>query len=84
MGIHKGTKLTENPKKHTLNFRYDDETEKKLNYLSKKEKLTKAEIIRKGIDIDYSKSEITLYEIFYHKGYLISSKFWKRGIIHER
>lgn len=54
MGIHKGTKLTENPKKHTLNFRYDDETEKKLNYLSKKEKLTKAEIIRKGIDIQYN------------------------------
>ena len=55
MGIHKGTKLTDNPKKHTLNFRYDDETEKKLSYLSEKRNLTKAEIIRKGIDIQYNK-----------------------------
>ena len=57
MGIHKGTKLTDNPKKHTLNFRYDDETEKKLNYLSEKESLTKSEIIRNGIDIQYRKKE---------------------------
>lgn len=54
MGIPKGTKLTDAPKKHTLKFRYDDETEKKLNYLSEKKNISKAEVIRKGIEIQYN------------------------------
>lgn len=54
MGIPKGTKLTDVPKNHTLKFRYDDETEKKLNYLSEKKNISKAEVIRKGIEIQYN------------------------------
>lgn len=54
MGIPKGTKLTDAPKNHTLKFRYDDETEKKLNYLSEKKNISKSEVIRKGIEIQYN------------------------------
>ena len=54
MGIPKGTKLTDAPKNHTLKFRYDDETEKKLNYLSEKKNMSKSEVIRKGIEIQYN------------------------------
>ena len=57
MGIPKGTKLTNAPKNHTLKFRYDDETESKLNYLSEKKKTSKAEVIRNGIEIQYNKEK---------------------------
>lgn len=58
MGIPKGTKLTDNPKNYTMKFRYDDETAKKLNYVAQRDNLTKAEVVRKGIDIQYdSKKE---------------------------
>ena len=45
MGIHKGTKLTESPKNNTLKFRYDDETAEQLEYLSKKNDVSKSEIV---------------------------------------
>ncbi len=54
MGIHKGTKLTEAPKNNTLKFRYDDETAEQLEYLSKKNDVSKSEIVRKGIEIQYN------------------------------
>lgn len=54
MGIHKGTKLTDNPKNHTLKFRYDDETSKKLEYVAEKCNMTKSEVVRKGIEIQYN------------------------------
>lgn len=57
MGIHKGTKLTENPKNHTLKFRYDDETSEKLEFLAKKNDITKSEVVRKGIEIQYNSSK---------------------------
>lgn len=57
MGIHKGTKLTETPKKHTLNFRYDDETAEKLEYVAKKCNITKSEVVRSGIEIQYNKEK---------------------------
>lgn len=58
MGIPKGTKLTDNPKNYTMKFRYDDETAKKLDYVAQRDNLTKAEVVRKGIDIQYdSKKE---------------------------
>lgn len=53
MGIHKGTKLTNTPKVHSLKFRYDDETAKKLDYLAEKKNVPKAEIIRTGIEIQF-------------------------------
>ena len=54
MGIHKGTKLSDSPKINTLKFRYDDTTKRQLEYLSKKEDVSKAEIIRRGIEIQYN------------------------------
>lgn len=54
LGIHKGTKLTDSPKKHTLNFRYDDETSEKLEYVAEKCNITKSEVVRKGIEIQYN------------------------------
>ena len=53
MGISKGTKLTDNPKTHTLKFRYDDETERQLLALTENKKKSKSEIIRDGIAIQY-------------------------------
>ena len=57
VGIHKGTKLTETPKNHTLNFRYDEETSEKLEYVAKKCSMTKSEVVRKGIEIQYDKEK---------------------------
>ena len=54
MGIHKGTKLTDSPKKYTLNFRYDDETSEKLEYVAEKCNMTKADVVRRGIEIQYN------------------------------
>ena len=53
IGIHKGTKLTDTPKNHSLKFRYDDETAKKLDYLTEKKQVSKADVIRKGIEIQF-------------------------------
>lgn len=57
MGIHKGTKLTDTPKNHTLKFRYDDDTSEKLEYLAQKNGITKSEVVRKGIEIQYDKEK---------------------------
>lgn len=57
MGIHKGTKLTDNPKNHILKFRCDDETSEKLEYLAENKGITKSEVIRKGIEIQYDKEK---------------------------
>ncbi len=57
MGIHKGTKLTDAPKNHSLKFRYDDEIAEKLDFLTKKHKVSKAEVIRAGIEIQFEKEK---------------------------
>ena len=57
MGIPKGMKLTDTPKTNRVAFRFDDETAKKLNYLVKAKKCTKAEIIRIGIEKQYEELE---------------------------
>lgn len=53
MGIHKGTKLTDTPKDRTLKVRFDEQTEKRLVAICEKSNLTKAQVIRNGIDIQY-------------------------------
>jgi predicted DNA-binding protein len=53
MGIPKGTKLTDNPKSTTFKVRLDEETAKKLEVVSSKTKVSKAEVIRTGIDIQF-------------------------------
>lgn len=53
--MKKGTKLTENPKDYMLRVRMDSDTTKKLDYLSEKFKVSKSEIVRKGIEEQYQK-----------------------------
>ena len=53
MGIHKGTKLTDNPKNQSVRVRMDEGTMKKLDYLTEKQKSSKSDVIRKGIEIQY-------------------------------
>lgn len=57
MGIHKGTKLTQNPKDTSIRVRVDKQTIEKLNYLTRKENTTKSEVIRKGIEIQFDQIE---------------------------
>ncbi|MDE6914929.1 MAG: hypothetical protein K2P35_14740, partial [Lachnospiraceae bacterium] len=57
VGIHKGTKLTDVPKNHSLKFRYDDETAKKLDFLVEKHHVSKADVIRKGIEIQFNEEK---------------------------
>lgn len=53
MGISKGTKLTDNPKNTTFKVRLDEENSKRLEIVSAETKVSKAEVIRKGIDIQF-------------------------------
>ncbi|MBR7132791.1 MAG: hypothetical protein IKD04_04610 [Clostridia bacterium] len=57
MGIQKGTKLTDNPKDRTLKIRFDAETEKKLNKICSLTNKSKAQVIRDGIDKQYTEIE---------------------------
>lgn len=54
MGIKKGTKLSDNPKKDTFKFRLDENTNKKLEEISITTGKSKSEIIRDGIDIQHN------------------------------
>ena len=49
MGIHKGTKLTDNPKDFMLRVRLDRETLEQLDECCEVEQLSRSEIVRKGI-----------------------------------
>lgn len=53
--MKKGTKLTNNPKDYMLRVRMDKNTSEKLEYLSKKMKLSKSEVVRIGIEEQYKK-----------------------------
>jgi predicted transcriptional regulator len=53
MGIHKGTKLTDAPKNQMLRVRIDEVTAQKLEELAQRQKISKSEIIRKGIELQY-------------------------------
>lgn len=53
--LEKGSKLTDNPKDTMLRVRIDKTTVEKLNYLSSKTGKSKSEIVRDGIDEQYSK-----------------------------
>lgn len=53
MGIKKGTILTDNPKGNTLKFRLDDETMDQLRIIAEKNNVSKSEVIREGIRIQY-------------------------------
>lgn len=53
--LKKGTKLTDNPKNYMLRVRMDEKTVEKLNLICEKEKITRSEAVRQGIDILYQK-----------------------------
>lgn len=57
MGIHKGTKLTNNPKNKEIKVRIDENTSEKLDFLAKKKSVTKSDIVRMGIEIQYDKEK---------------------------
>ncbi len=57
MGIQKGTKLTNNPKNKTFKIRLDESTAEKLEYLAEKQQVSKSDIIRKGIDVQYEQKK---------------------------
>ena len=57
MGIKKGTRLTDTPKDRELKFRYDADTDMKLQAVCNATGKTKAQVIREGIDKLYSELE---------------------------
>lgn len=54
MGIHKGTKLTDNPKITTVKARVNADTLEKLDCLVTEQNSSRSEVIRNGIEIQYS------------------------------
>lgn len=55
--MKKGTKLTDNPKDFMLRVRLDNETVKKLDSVCEKQKKSRSEVVRNGIDEQYQKSK---------------------------
>ena len=53
MGIHKGTKLTDNPKGVTVKARMDAEILRKLDCLVSEQNSDRSKVIRQGIEIQY-------------------------------
>lgn len=57
VGIHKGTKLTNNPKDVTVKARMDAETLEKLDCLVSEQNSDRSKIIRRGIEIQYEQRQ---------------------------
>lgn len=55
MGIKKGTKLTDNPKSIMYQIRMTEEEDRVVKEIMKRDNLTKSEVIRKGIELQYNK-----------------------------
>ena len=49
----KGQKIKDDPINKLVNFRINDETNKQLEFVSQKNNVSKSEVIRKGIEIQY-------------------------------
>lgn len=54
MGIKKGTKLTDTPKDKVLRIRIDDKTEDELETVCRHTKMSKSDVVRKGIEQQYN------------------------------
>ena len=48
-----GQKIKDNPKDKRIEIRMDDETVRKLDVLADEQKVSRAEVIRQGIEIQY-------------------------------
>ena len=57
MGIKKGTKLTDSPKEFMLRVRLDTGTLSKLDECCKRENLSRSEIVRRGIELQFKAKE---------------------------
>ena len=53
MSPAKGQKVKDDPINKLVHFRANQETNEKLEYISEKTNMSKSEIIRKGIEIQY-------------------------------
>ena len=51
--MKKGTKLTNNPKDYMLRVRMDKETLKKLDFICEEQEISRSEVVRNGIDVQY-------------------------------
>lgn len=51
--MKKGTKLTNNPKDYMLRVRMDNETVKKLDFITESMGISRSEAVRKGIEEQY-------------------------------
>lgn len=51
--LKKGTKLTDNPKDYMLRVRLDEKTLEKLNCIADNFNVSRSEIVRKGIELQY-------------------------------
>ena len=49
----KGQKIKDDPINKLVHFRIKDETNKQLEFVSQKNNVSKSEVIRKGIEIQY-------------------------------
>lgn len=57
MGIKKGTKLTDTPKDISYYIRVDSETDEKAKAVCEKERISKSELVRQGIELKYRNME---------------------------
>lgn len=57
MGIKKGTKLTDTPKNKVLRIRIDDDTNSKLEAVCDQLKMSKSDVVRKGIEMQYAETK---------------------------
>ncbi len=53
--MKKGTKLTDNPKDYMLRVRMDEETVKKLDFITETLDKSRSEVVRNGIEEQYQK-----------------------------
>jgi hypothetical protein len=53
--MKKGTKLTDNPKDYMLRVRMDKETVDKLDIICENQEISRSEVVRNGIELQYQK-----------------------------
>lgn len=57
-----GQKIKDNPKDFMLRTRLDEETLSKLDYSAEKFKVSRSEIVRRGIEYEYQKAKNNIKE----------------------
>ena len=53
--MKKGTNLTDNPKDYMLRVRMDKKTVDKLDIICKNQEISRSEVVRNGIELQYQK-----------------------------